>query len=135
MKVKEIGNLTADPNYGEKKDTKYCNFTIAINDPFDKDNSEYVRVSAYGNKAEACRDYLKKGSQISVEGSIKASGYIDKQGKPNASLNITADEVQFLNRTKHKENQSQHTEIDNAISKSQQNPSTPNQSQSVQQGR
>ena len=34
MKVKEIGNLTANPKYGEKDDIKYCNFGIAINDPF-----------------------------------------------------------------------------------------------------
>jgi len=31
MKVKEIGNLTTDPTYGEKDDLKYCNFNIAIN--------------------------------------------------------------------------------------------------------
>ena len=121
MKVNEIGNLTANPIYGEKDDLKYCNFTIAINDPFDKDKTEYVRVSTYDNKAIACRDYLKKGSQISVEGTVRASGYIDKTGKPRASLNINADEVQFLNRTKQVENQGKHTEIDNAMKKAEQN--------------
>ncbi len=39
MKAKEIGNLTTDPVYAEKDGLKYCNFTIAINDPFDNGGS------------------------------------------------------------------------------------------------
>ena len=42
MKVKEIGNLTADLTYCEKGDVKYCNFNIAINNPFNKDDTEFV---------------------------------------------------------------------------------------------
>lgn len=125
MKVKEIGNLTTDPTYGEKDDLKYCNFNIAINNPFDKDKTEFVRVSAYGKQAESCRDYLQKGSQVCIEGNVKANAYIDKDGNAQASLNINANEVQFLNRIKHREgreqNQDGHAAIDNALRKSEQN--------------
>lgn len=59
--IKEIGNLTTDPNYGEKGDVKYCNFNVAINNPFNKEDTEFIQVSTFGKQAEACRDNLKKG--------------------------------------------------------------------------
>ena len=118
MKVKEIGNLTTDPMYGEKGDVKYCNFNVAINNPFNKDDTEFVKVSVFGKQAESCRDYLQKGSQICVEGRVKAGAYVDGQGKPQGTLNINASEVQFLNRTKQREGQ---TKIDNALQSTENN--------------
>ena len=130
MKVKEIGNLTTDPKYGEKGDVKYCNFNIAINNPFNKDDTEFVKVSAFGKQAESCRDYLQKGSQVCIEGKVKASAFIDGQGEAQATLNINASEVQFLNRIKQREGQS---EIDNALSSSSANNArnTQNQTQEM----
>jgi single-strand DNA-binding protein len=115
MKVKEIGNLTADPIYGEKGDVKYCNFKIAINDPFNKDRTEFVRVSAFDRQAEVCRDFLQKGSQVCVEGTVRASAYVDGSGEPQAQLQVNAREVQFLNRTKRHEQPDGHDAIDNAL--------------------
>lgn len=115
MKVKEIGNLTADPVYGEKGDMKYCNFKIAINDPFNKDRTEFVRVSAFDRQAEACRDFLQKGSQVCVEGTVRASAYMDGNGEPQAQLQVNAREVQFLNRTKRREQPDGYDAIDNAL--------------------
>lgn len=118
MKVKEIGNLTADPVYGEKGDVKYCNFKIAINDPFNKDRTEFVRISAFDGQAEACRDFLQKGSQVCVEGTVRASAYLDGNGEPQAQLQINAREVQFLNRIKRREQPDGYDAIDNALDKS-----------------
>ncbi len=112
MKVKEIGNLTTNPKYGEKGDVKYCNFNIAINNPFNKDDTEFVKVSAFGKQAESCRDYLQQGSQVCVEGKVRAGAYLNGQGEPQATLNINASEVQFLNRIKQREGQAK---IDNAL--------------------
>jgi single-strand DNA-binding protein len=135
MKVKEIGNLTADPVYGEKDDLKYCNFKIAINDPFNKDRTEFVKVSAFDKQAEACRDYLKKGSQVCVEGTIRASAYLDGNGEPKAQLRINAQEVVFLNRTKQRELQDGHDAIDNALEKSEQFEDEQEQQQNMAQAR
>ena len=135
MKVKEIGNLTTDPVYGEKDDLKYCNFKIAINDPFNKDNTEFVRVSAFDKQAEACRDYLQKGSQVCVEGTVRASAYLDNDNKPKAQLNINAKEIVFLNRTKRREQQDGHDAIDNALEKSEQNQPDSMQQQDMPQAR
>ncbi len=93
MKVKEIGNLTTDPTYGEKDDLKYCNFNLAINNPFDKGKTEFVRVSAYGKQAESCRDYLQKGSQVCVEGNVKANAFVDRDG--NAGIDLTHPDTDF----------------------------------------
>jgi len=135
MKVKEIGNLTADPVYGEKDDLKYCNFKIAINDPFNKDRTEFVKVSAFDKQAETCRDYLKKGSQVCIEGTIRASAYLDGNGEPKAQLRINAQEVVFLNRTKRREQQDGHDAIDNALEKSEQFEGDQEQQQNISQAR
>lgn len=126
MKVKEIGNLTTDPNYGEKGDVKYCNFNVAINNPFNKEDTEFIQVSTFGKQAEACRDNLKKGSQICVEGTIKASAYLSNDGEPKASLNVKAHEVLFLGksfiREQNKEqNQDGYSQIDAALQKTDDN--------------
>ena len=127
MKVKEIGNLTADPTYGEKGDVKYCNFNIAINNPFYKDDTEFVNVSAFGKQAESCRDYLQKGSQICVEGRVKPNAFIDRDGNAQATLNISANEVQFLSRTRQQDGQSK---IDAALRNSGENRTHETQNQS-----
>ncbi len=132
MKVKEIGNLTAEPKYGEKGEAKYCNFNIAINNPFNKDDTEFVKVSAFGKQAEACRDYLQKGSQVCVEGRVKAGAYIDGQGKAQATLNINADEVRFLNRIKQQEGQSK---IDAALRNAEANNTHETQNQNQEMAR
>lgn len=127
MKVKEIGNLTVDPNYGVKNDLRYCNFRIAINDPNNTDRTQYVQVSSFDDLADECRDRLQKGSQIGVEGTVSARAYLDKDKQPRASLQINAKEITFLNRTKQIETGNRHAEIDNALAKSGQNPSPPAQ--------
>lgn len=126
MKVKEIGNLTTDPNYGEKGDVKYRNFNVAINNPFNKEDTEFIQVSTFGKQAEACRDNLKKGSQVCVEGMVKAEAYLSNSGEPKASLNIKANEVLFLGKSFNKEqnkeqNQSGYSQIDAALRKSDEN--------------
>jgi len=126
MKVKEIGNLTTDPNYGEKGDVKYCNFNVAINNPFNKEDTEFIQVSTFGKQAEACRDNLKKGSQICVEGNIKASAYLSNDGEPKASLNVKANEVLFLGKSINREqnleqNQDGYSQIDAALQKTDAN--------------
>ena len=90
---------------------KYCNFSIAINNPFNKDDTEFVKVSAFGKQAESCRDYLQKGSQICVEGRVKAEAYLDRKGNLQGTLSINASEVQFLNKTKQQDSQSVFDEV------------------------
>ena len=132
MKVKEIGNLTADPTYGEKDDVKYCNFTLAINNPYNRDDTEFVRVSTFGKQAESCRDFLQKGSQVCVEGRVKADAFINGKDEAQATFSISASEVQFLNRIKQREGQSK---IDAAIRNAKDNSTHESQNQSHEMAR
>ena len=61
-----------------------------------QDRTTWFRVSVWGKQAEMCNQYLAKGRLVLVEGEIEASGWVDKEGKPRASLELRARNVRFL---------------------------------------
>ena len=99
-----IGNLGRDP------ETRYtangeaiCNFSIACSESWKdkqtgekKEMTEWVRVSAFGKLAEICSQYLKKGSQVYVEGSLRTRKYTDKDGTEKYSTEIRCDDMKML---------------------------------------
>jgi len=104
-KVILIGNLGADPEIrylpsGEA----VANLRLATTDTWkDKDGNkqeqtEWHRVSFFGRQAEVCGQYLKKGSQIYVEGSIRTRKYQDKDGQERYATDIRGDRMQMLGR-------------------------------------
>ncbi|HMM47790.1 MAG TPA: single-stranded DNA-binding protein [Thiobacillaceae bacterium] len=102
-KVILVGNLGRDPEMrylpsGEA----IANLAIATTDKY-KDKSgqlveqtEWHRVAFFGRTAEVCGQYLKKGSQIYVEGSIRTRKYTDKEGIERYSTEIRGDRMQML---------------------------------------
>ena len=102
-KVILVGNLGADPEMrylpsGEA----VANIRIATTDTWkDKDgnkqeSTEWHRISFFGRQAEVCGQYLKKGSQIYVEGSIRTRKWQDKDGQDRYSTDIRGDRMQML---------------------------------------
>ena len=102
-KVILVGNLGADPEVrylpsGEA----VANLRLATTDNWkDKDGNkqeatEWHRVSFFGRQAEVCGQYLKKGSQIYVEGSIRTRKWQDKDGQDRYSTEIRGDRMQML---------------------------------------
>lgn len=61
-----------------------------------QEKTTWFRVSVWGKQAEMCNQYLAKGRLVLVEGEIEASGWVDKEGKPRASLELRARNVRFL---------------------------------------
>ena len=102
-KVILVGNLGRDPEMrylpsGEA----VANLAIATTDKY-KDKSgqmveqtEWHRVSFFGRTAEVCGDYLAKGSQIYVEGSIRTRKYTDKEGVEKYATEIRGERMQML---------------------------------------
>ena len=102
-KVILVGNLGRDPEMrylpsGEA----VANLAIATTDKY-KDKSgqlveqtEWHRVAFFGRTAEVCGQYLKKGSQIYVEGSLRTRKYTDKDGVEKYSTEIRGDRMQML---------------------------------------
>ncbi len=102
-KVILVGNLGKDPDirYMPSGDA-VANITVATTDSW-KDKSgekqertEWHRVSMFGKQAEIAGQYLKKGSQIYVEGSLQTRKWQDKDGRDQYTTEIKADRFQML---------------------------------------
>lgn len=100
-----VGRLTRDPNVAfTQKGQAVCRCDIAVNRRYmDKTTNEwkddvvYVPIVIWGAAADRCKDRLKKGTPISVEGRLTSSEYTDKTtGQTRRSLQVTASRVQIL---------------------------------------
>ena len=90
-----IGNLTADPTTRTTPSGKsVCSFDLAVNDR--KGNTTYFRVSAWEKLGEICQRYLSKGKKAMVCGPVSARAYTDRNGKANVSIEVAANEIEFL---------------------------------------
>ena len=101
-KVILIGNLGADPEMKyTSSGTAMCTFRLATSEKFmDRDGqaqerTEWHRVVTWGKLAEICAQYLSKGRQAYVEGSIRTRSW-DDNGVKRFMTEINAREVQFL---------------------------------------
>ena len=103
-KVIIVGNLGADP------ETRYlpsgdavCNIRVATTDKWKdkasgemKEQTEWHRITFFGRLGEVAGEYLKKGSQIYVEGSLRTRKYTDKDGVEKYATDIRGDVMQML---------------------------------------
>src|SRR3972149_9107762 len=98
-----IGSLGKDPEVRYMPSGEaIANITLATTDTW-KDKSgekqertEWHRVSFFGRQAEVVGEYLKKGSQIYVEGRIQTRKWQDKEGQDRYTTEIVADEMKRL---------------------------------------
>ncbi len=102
-KIILIGNLGADPEMrslpsGEAATTLRVATTDVWKDKAGnkQEATEWHRVSFFGRQAEVCGQYLKKGSQIYVEGSIRTRKWQDKEGNDRYTTEIRGDRMQML---------------------------------------
>lgn len=103
-KVIIVGNLGRDPEvrYMPSGDA-VATLAVATTDTWKdkttgerKEQTEWHRVSFFGRTAEVCSQYLKKGSAIYVEGSLRTRKYTDKDGIEKYSTEIRGDTMQML---------------------------------------
>ena len=100
-KVFLIGNLTRDPELRTTQSgVDVCSFTIAVNRRRTQDSNQpeadFFRISVWRQMAEVCQKYLSKGRKVSVVGRVSASAYVGNDGTPHASLEVQAEDVEFL---------------------------------------
>jgi single-strand DNA-binding protein len=103
-KVILIGNLGRDPEVRyASSGTAVCNFTMATSRTFKdkqgerKDETEWHRVVAFGRTAEVCGEYLKKGSQVYIEGRLQTRKWQDKEtGTDRYTTEILVDTMKML---------------------------------------
>jgi len=108
-KVIIVGNLGRDPEMRYTPDgTAVTNFSVATNRKWtNQDGSKgeetvWFRVSAWRKLAEVCNQYLSKGRQVFIEGTLRPDEngapriWTGNDGQPRASFEVTAREVRFL---------------------------------------
>jgi len=103
-KVILIGNLGADPETrAMPSGTTVANLRIATSESWrdkqtgeQQERTEWHRVALFGRLAEIAGEYLRKGSQVYIEGSLRTRKWQDKQGNERYSTEIVGNELQML---------------------------------------
>ncbi|MFZ1623088.1 single-stranded DNA-binding protein [Dokdonella sp.] len=103
-KVILVGNLGADPEVKYTAGgTAVCTLSVATSESWkdkqtgeQQERTEWHRVKMFGRLAEIAGEYLKKGRQVYVEGSIRTEKYTDKEGIQRYSTDIIGNEMQML---------------------------------------
>lgn len=99
-----MGNLTRDPSLNSTKSGRQvCRLSLAVNrrytgeDGSQKEEVEYLNISAFGHLADRCSSELKKGSPVYVEGRLHIESWPDKRtGATRTAPVIYADNVLCL---------------------------------------
>lgn len=109
-----VGRLTQDP---ELRNTpggaSVANFSIALNERWtDKsgqkqEHTEFVRIVAWSKIAEICAQFLRKGSQVYLEGKLQTRQWQDKDGQTKYTTEVHAQAIQFLDQRQNIERDSE----------------------------
>ncbi len=99
------GNLTKDPIFRQtSNNTPVVNFSIAANRKYKDSTNQwqedvcYVGVVAWNKLAESCKDRLKKGSAVLVDGELQSRSWKTEDGHNRSIVEIKAKRIQFLNK-------------------------------------
>lgn len=102
-KVILVGTLGKDPEVRySQSGSAMASISVATNESWKDKNgekqerTEWHRVKFFGRLAEIAGEYLKKGGQVYIEGSLRTEKYTDKQGVERYSTDIIANEMQML---------------------------------------
>jgi len=99
-KLTIIGNLTRDPELRTTTSgLNVCTFTVAVNKrkkEGQEQEADFFRVTAWRERGELCAKFLQKGKKVCVIGPVGVSTYEAQDGSTKASLEVTADEIEFL---------------------------------------
>jgi len=102
-KVILVGNLGRDPEIRyTASGTPVANFTMATTDRWNdasgerKERTEWHRIVVWAKQAEIVGEYLKKGRQVYVEGSLQTREWTDREGNKRYTTEVRAQRVQML---------------------------------------
>ena len=103
-KVILIGNLGKDPETRyQQSGAAVTNLSLGTSESWKdkntgekKENTEWHRVVMFGRLAEIAGEYLKKGSKVYIEGSLKTRKWQDQQGQDRYTTEVVAKDMQML---------------------------------------
>ncbi len=119
-----IGRLVRDPElrFIAGSGRAVVNFTIAVDKGMSKEKkaemsaagkptADFIRIVAWGKTAELCADYLSKGSQVAVNGSINTGSYKTQTGETRYTTDVVANRVEFIGSKSDKNDYKQHDDF------------------------
>lgn len=95
-----VGRLGRDPESRTYEDNPVCSMAVAVNRKAKGEEvTDWFNVTAWGKLAELCGKYLSKGREVVVVGGFEPRFY-EKDGEKRISLDVRANEIQFLGEAK-----------------------------------
>jgi single-strand DNA-binding protein len=97
-----VGNVGRDPEFKYVNDgVPVCTFSVAVSKVTGRgeqrsEKTTWFRVTIWRERAETASQLIKKGQRILLVGEVSASAYVAQDGKPTASLEMTASEFRLL---------------------------------------
>lgn len=99
------GRITKDLEIKEVGQNKVTHFSLAVDNPFKRDDTSFFHIEAWNRTADLLTEYCGKGSKILVEGSARQNTFTDKEGNNRERVVFNANRIEFLD-TKSSGNQS-----------------------------
>ncbi len=90
------GRITKDLELKQAGQTQVTNFSLAVDNPFKKDDTSFFDIVAFGKTAQLLNNYCGKGSKILIEGNLKQDRFQDKEGHNRSVVRVIANRIEFL---------------------------------------
>lgn len=105
-KVILIGRTTKSPElrYAPGTGTAVCRFTLAVNRPYKKDEADFINCVAFGKIGETIAQYVLKGRQVAVAGSIRTGSYESNSGEKRYTTDVVLDGFEFIGNSSNSDN-------------------------------
>lgn len=97
-KVVLIGRLTKDPDlrFAAGSGTAVTRFTLAVNRPFKKEETDFINCIAFGKTGETIAQYITKGRQLAISGSIRTGSYEAQDGTKRYTTDVVVESFDFV---------------------------------------
>lgn len=101
------GRITKDLELKQGGQTQVTNFSMAVDNPFKKDDTSFFDIVAFGKTAQLLNNYCGKGSKILIEGNLKQDRFEDKNGNNRSVVRVIANRIEFLETKKSSQSNNQ----------------------------
>lgn len=101
-KVVLVGRLTKDPDlkFAAGSGTAVTRFTLAVNRPFKKEETDFINCIAFGKTGETIAQYVQKGQQLAIAGNIRTGTYEAKDGNKRYTTDVVIENFDFIGSSK-----------------------------------
>ena len=113
-KVVLVGRLTKDPElrYAAGSGIPTSRFTVAVNRQGKKDEADFINCVAFNKLAELIAQYLGKGRQIAISGSIRTGSYTAQDGSKRYATDVVVETFDFIDSNSSNRNNTSNSSMD-----------------------